>query len=415
MPRTGDCKTFALCLFLWSIGSDAGLAVTTHKKLAKASHEIKDDLFPRPPTVRKLVRFWRKIFYDYSSTTAVIHDANDTDRIVDVIDYSPLEKQRFSFMVPRRDREEVTSRNLFRYIKAAENFAKEGEAAVNRGEPERRLYEAYKASPLALQRLYKGEVKLRAQGGLSDDLIQAAATAQLYLPQMEKIFLRYGVPTILTRLPFVESMFNLKARSKVGASGIWQFMPQTARNYIFVNDLVDERNAPEKATKAAAQFLANNYRMLGSWPLAITAYNHGVVGMANAVKKHGTKDIGTIIDTYNSPSFGFASRNFYSEFLAAADSYEKLYRQSRIPKAVENIAVASVIIRHPMSVAQILQSTQLTKEQLTALNPCLLESAWTIKQNKQLPSFYEIKVPKVLHKSIQIGIKNFNAKRYARR
>ncbi|MEN9835104.1 MAG: hypothetical protein RL011_1297, partial [Pseudomonadota bacterium] len=81
--------------------------------------------------MRKLVRFWRKIFYDYSSTTAVIHDANDTDRIVDVIDYSPLEKQRFSFMVPRRDREEVTSRNLFRYIKAAENFAKEGEAAVN--------------------------------------------------------------------------------------------------------------------------------------------------------------------------------------------------------------------------------------------------------------------------------------------
>ncbi|MBM4250513.1 MAG: lytic transglycosylase domain-containing protein [Deltaproteobacteria bacterium] len=415
MPRIGDRKTLALCLLMWSLDSQVGLAITTHKKLAKAHHEIKDDLFPRPPTVRKLVRFWRKIFYEYSSTTAVIHDANDTDRIVDVIDYSPLEKQRYSFMVPRRDRDEVTSRNLIRYIKAAENFAKEGESAVNRGEPERRLYDAYKSNPMALQRLYKGEVKLRAQGGLADDLIQAAANAQVYLPQMEKIFLRYGVPTILTRLPFVESMFNLKARSKVGASGIWQFMPQTARHYIFVNDLVDERNAPEKATKAAAQFLANNYRMLGSWPLAITAYNHGVIGMANAVKKHGTKDIGTIIDSYYSPSFGFASRNFYSEFLAAADTYEKLYRQNRIPKPLDYTPTASVIIRHPMSVAQILQSTSITKEQLTALNPCLLEPAWTKKLNKQLPSFYEIKVPKNLHKAIQIGIKNFDAKRYARR
>ncbi len=415
MARPIDCKTFALCLVIWAIGSDIAQAANSNKKPAKYQREIRDDLFPRPPTVRKLVRFWRKIFYDYSSTSAVIHDANDTDRIVDVIDYSPLEKQKFSFMVPRRDRDEVTSRNLIRYIKAAENFAKEGEAALTRGEPERRLYEAYKSSPAALQRLYKGEVKLRAQGGLSDDLLRAAATAQVYLPQMEKIFLRYGVPTILTRLPFVESMFNLKARSKVGASGIWQFMPQTARNYIFVSDMVDERNAPEKATKAAAQFLANNYRMLGSWPLAITAYNHGVIGMANAVKKHGTKDIGTIIDTYSSPSFGFASRNFYSEFLAAADSYEKLQRQNRIPKPIDNQQTASVILRHPMSVAQVLQSTTLTKDQLIALNPCLLETSWTRKINKQLPAFYEIKVPRVLQKQIQIGIKSFNAKRYARR
>ena len=155
--------------------------------------------------------------------------------------------------------------------------------------------------------------------------------------------------------------------------------------------------------------------MLGSWPLAITAYNHGVIGMANAVKKLGTKDVSTIIESYNSPSFGFASRNFYSEFLSASDMYDKLYRMKKIPKAANNIATASIILRHPMSVSQVIQSTSLSKEQLVSLNPCLLESAWTRNLHTPLPAFYEIKVPKNLVKAIQLGIKNFNAKRYARR
>ena len=374
-----------------------------------------DDLFPRPAAVRKQVRFWRKIFYEYPSTTVVVHDAFDPDRVVEFIDYSPSEKNKNSFTVPRKDRDEVTTRNLKQYLSAAEHFAKEGEAALQRGEAEKRLFEAYRSSPAALQRLYKGEVKLRAQSGLADDFIFASKNAQVHLPTMEKIFLRYGVPTILTRLPFVESMFNLRARSKVGASGIWQFMPQTARHYIFVNNLIDERNSPEKSTKAAAQFLANNYRMLGSWPLAITAYNHGVVGMAKAVKKLGTKDIGSIVETYKSPSFGFASRSFYSEFLAAADSYDRLYRQKKIPKADPSILTSSVILQHPISVAQLVQNTTLSKENLASLNPCLLDTALSAGFQRPLPAFYEIKVPKRQAKAIKLGIRTFQAKRYARR
>ena len=118
-------------------------------------------------------------------------------------------------------------------------------------------------------------------------------------------------------LPHVESSFNAAAYSKVGAAGLWQFMRSTGRRYMRVDDAVDERLDPYRSTEAAAQLLAYNYRVLGSWPLALTAYNHGAAGMRRAKESVGTDDFVKINRTYNSRTFGFASRNFFPSFLAA--------------------------------------------------------------------------------------------------
>jgi Transglycosylase SLT domain len=83
---------------------------------------------------------------------------------------------------------------------------------------------------------------------------------------------------------------------------------------------VDERLDPEKATRAAGRLLRQNHSALGSWPLALTAYNHGLGGVKHAQRKFGP-DLVTIIDKYNGPRFGYASMNFYSEFLAAVEIY----------------------------------------------------------------------------------------------
>jgi LysM repeat protein len=88
-----------------------------------------------------------------------------------------------------------------------------------------------------------------------------------------------------------------------------------------VSGRVDDRLDPIKSTHAAAHLLADNQRALGAWPLAITAYNHGRGGMLRAQEELGS-DIKKIIDEYNGPSFGYASMNFYSEFLAAVDVYQ---------------------------------------------------------------------------------------------
>jgi len=128
----------------------------------------------------------------------------------------------------------------------------------------------------------------------------------------------------LTRLAFVESSFNIMARSKVGASGIWQIMPYTARPYKMISTSVDKRNHPLEATKFAAKLLRDNYNMLESWPLAVTGYNHGPTGVKKMTKAYKTRDIATLIENVESRrSFGFASRNFYACFLAALEVERK--------------------------------------------------------------------------------------------
>src|SRR4029453_7063103 len=98
-----------------------------------------------------------------------------------------------------------------------------------------------------------------------------------------RIFRDEGLPVELTRLPLIESCFDVEAYSKVGAAGIWQFMPATGRLYMEVSSSVDERRDPIPPPRAAARYLSRSYERLGNWPLAITSYNHGPNGMARAI------------------------------------------------------------------------------------------------------------------------------------
>jgi hypothetical protein len=127
------------------------------------------------------------------------------------------------------------------------------------------------------------------------------------------------VPDSLAVLPFIESGYNPDAYSHVGAAGLWQIMKGTGRPFLRISRKVDERRDPFKATAAAAQILKGNYRALGTWPLAITAYNHGAAGVGRGVKDAGSREISDLVQRYKGPAFGFASRNFYAEFAAVLE------------------------------------------------------------------------------------------------
>jgi membrane-bound lytic murein transglycosylase D len=96
-------------------------------------------------------------------------------------------------------------------------------------------------------------------------------------------------------------------------------MPGTAKRFMRVDGVVDERMDPYTATDAAANLMLYNYRLLGTWPLAVTAYNHGPGGLRRAQDELGTSDIAVIVKRYQGRTFGFASRNFYVAFLAALE------------------------------------------------------------------------------------------------
>ena len=263
--------------------------------------------------VQKQVKFWEKVFSSIPSTSVLIHDSDFPDLITDLIDFKVFAKSLGKKVLTSRSyRHKIAEGYLARYELALKRFRADGRGAAKLGSIERRIFNVYKTNPIALKKLFKGQISLRSQAGLADEFGRAVERAYKVLPYMERVFQRKGLPIDLTRIVFVESMFNPKALSKVGASGIWQFMPATARQFMTVNRLIDERNSPYKASEGAAKLLARNYRSLKSWPLAVTAYNFGRAGIEKATRKTRTDDLGYIIKNYRAKSFGFASKNFYA-------------------------------------------------------------------------------------------------------
>ena len=161
--------------------------------------------------------------------------------------------------------------------------------------------------------------RLRFQLGQSDRFRAGLIRSGTWKPYIHDVLAKRGLPLELAALPHVESSFDPTGYSKVGAAGMWQFMRSTGVRYMRIDHIVDERRDPFFSTDAAARLLADNYSVIQSWPLALTAYNHGLAGMRRAVQQQKTTDIATIVAKYQSRSFGFASRNFYTAFLAALE------------------------------------------------------------------------------------------------
>jgi membrane-bound lytic murein transglycosylase D len=168
--------------------------------------------------------------------------------------------------------------------------------------------------------------RVRCQIGQRDRFRAGLVRSGAYIDQMRAIFSAHGLPADLAFLPHVESSFNTNAYSKFGAAGMWQFTRSTGKRFMTVDYVLDERRDPIVAAQAAARLLKENHDRLGSWPLAITAYNHGAAGMQRAKAAHG--DYPAIFTSYKGRTFKFASRNFYSEFLAArrvASDYRRYF------------------------------------------------------------------------------------------
>jgi len=112
----------------------------------------------------------------------------------------------------------------------------------------------------------------------------------IYLPYIREEIKKYGLPPELIYLPFIESGYIATARSRSGATGLWQFMLNSVPAGMKVNDMIDERRDFRKSTTAALEKLAENYRVLGDWPLALAAYNAGLGGVSQAVRNGKTDD-----------------------------------------------------------------------------------------------------------------------------
>lgn len=346
---------------------------------------------PVPAALRPQVDFWKKVFATYGDNQVVIHDAEDLSRIYRVLDFSDLAAAGLSEGEMQHVREDNVAAEK-EYVRAALiRVHQAGGNPSSLNEDERKLQRLFKGEPEGAILEAAQPERIRAQRGIRERFARGVALSRRYIPDLERIFREEGVPELVTRLALVESCFNVQAYSKVGAAGVWQFMPGTGRLYMRVDETIDERRDPVIAGRGAARFLRRNYERLGSWPLAITAYNHGPNGMAKAVEVLGTQDIATIIRSYHGPLFGFASRNFYAEFVAAVeidDRYPEHFPGLEISRPVPT---EWVDFGGGVHFDTALQLTGLDRETMLELNPSLGESVRS--QRAPIPAGYRLRVP----------------------
>lgn len=376
-------------VFLISMLSLAGFLAATRPANAKGLSGNSSAHFPEPAALLARVAFWEKIFTRFSEYQVVIHDAGQPERIFSVLDFRPK-------------REEMSEAALERLIASRVSAEKEllserlrriarGSALGREAREEKRLRSLF---PLGTSRasFEAAASRIRAQRGLREKFAAGLRRAKTYLPRMRRILRDQGVPEQLVWLPLIESAFDPAAHSRAGAAGIWQFMPATGRQFMVVGESIDERWDPISSTEAAAKLLRQNFEVLKTWPLAITAYNHGRAGMLRAVAATGTRDIGLIIERYRGPLFGFASQNFYPEFLAAL----RVQRDYRVHFAGFSFEIPSrpdrVTLKHAIRVSDAVKLSGVAAEELAQLNPALRRPLF--RANGWIPAGYALWLPR---------------------
>ena len=194
------------------------------------------------------------------------------------------------------------------------------------------------------------------------------ALSQYYFPIIEEELAASGLPLELRYLPIIESNLSIRATSRMGAVGLWQFMPATGKNLgLEINSLVDERCDVLKSTRAACKFLAYLYKVYGDWTLAIAAYNCGPGNVNRALTRAG-ENCKTFWDIYD--FLPRETRGYVPKYIAAAYAYTYHKAHDVKPTALpDHISTDTVMINRVMHLGQVASTLNIPIETLRDLNP----------------------------------------------
>ncbi|HEU4619569.1 MAG TPA: LysM peptidoglycan-binding domain-containing protein, partial [Gammaproteobacteria bacterium] len=339
-----------------------------------------DDAFPRPKQLESAIHFWTRVYTEIDTHAGFLHDPENLDVV-----YATIRSDGDSPSVRRREVERAEQHYRQILLKLAgghrEDLSSEEQSVLS-------LWPKGTSNA----ELKRAAGRIRFQLGQADRFRAGLVRSGTWRPYIEKVLEANGVPGELAALPHVESSFDPTAYSKVGAAGLWQFTRSTGVRYMRIDRVVDERRDPFLSTSAAARLLRDNYDVLQSWPLAITAYNHGQAGMRRAVAILHTTDIGVIVEKYDSRTFGFASRNFYAAFLAALDidaHPEKYFGDIHIRAPLETLVTS---VPDYMKADTLAHALKIDVGRLRELNPALTDAVWA--GEKFVPKDFPIRLPR---------------------
>ena len=349
---------------------------------AAASSEVlaAADPFPLYESLQINVDFWMKVYTEYGLSEGIIHDSSNLSIIYEVTQLEDEERPGAHKINRKR-------------IKAAKEKYRNILNRLARGNPpsspeEQRVADLFR--PNATRKDFEcAKRNIRCQLGQRDRFEEGIIRSGAFLDQIKEVFASYGLPADLAYLPHVESSFNHQAYSKARAAGIWQFTRPTGKRFLKIGHLLDERRDPIASSHAAARLLRENYEVLGDWPMAITAYNHGLSGVLRAKRSKRTYE--AIFEEYKSRSFRFASRNFYSEFLVArqvAKNYRQYFGELELDKPPKT---QEVVVEDTVPLKELARNFNVDLADIKSLNPSLKPLVY--KGKKSLPRGYTLRLP----------------------
>ena len=347
---------------------------------ASAEAATNTELFPRPVELEPAVTFWTRVYTEIDTGHGFIHDPRHLEVVYEVI--------KLPGNSSRRARGKAIKKTKNRYAQILRLLAS-GTRSNLSAEAERVL--SLWPNGVSKKTLRTAARQLRFQRGQANKFRDGWVRSGTWMPYILQTLSERGLPAELAVLPHVESSFNPNAASHAGASGLWQFTRSTGRRFMRIDTVVDERQDPYMSTVAAAQLLEQNYATLGHWPLALTAYNHGVAGMRRAVRRLKTHNIETVIARYKSRTFGFASRNFYPAFLAAMTVDRNAATHFGHLEQIPPVDTMTVTVPEYLHVKTVEAALGVDRATLQAYNPALRNSVWTGR--KYVPRNFQLRLP----------------------
>lgn len=354
------------------------------------------EVFTCPPELQRRIDFWVQVFRLWSLEDRIFHDSRKPERIYSVVRTDdPCSRKRPKGRVKSEyNRIKLHLNNLAVALES-------GKSADSLKElPLANLFNTLNA-----QDLREAAKSVRCQSGNRERFETALEHFERYQGFILATLKQNGLPEDIQYLPFVESAFNPRAYSHVGAAGLWQIMPSTGRTLgLQVGSAVDERLEPELATMAAAQYFINSIKKLTAAaidkgastdqsslnPFVITSYNYGVRGMERAIEQVGT-DYMRLLGEYKSNSFRTAVRNFYASFLAARYVAKKrhFYFANINPSPKKPSQV--VRLKKAAKLKQLQKALGVEKSVLKELNPSLTYRVWN--NSYAIPRGYDLHLP----------------------
>ncbi len=393
------CRFILLILGCYiTMAATPGHTVYAHHLLPQHQLQCSNN-FPCPKELQRRVDFWIQVFKGWGKEIAIFHNPNVPEQVYSVVNTGAGCSNRVSKKIKKE-------RN--RLSVALGNVAAKMESGSQLKSPEEIHLTALFNTQTPKQIRFASTV-VRCQSGVKDGFLKGLQRFNRYKYLVDTVLKQYQLPAEIRYLPFVESSYDPAAYSKVGAAGMWQIMPRTARTLgLELNAAIDERLDPEAATHAAARYLVRSRDSLTELartidpkiteqqinPFIITSYNYGLNGMRRAITRV-RPDYLSVLKYYKSPRFRVAVKNFYASFLAAQHVTLNAQQYFGSVAEYEQIQYQTLVLKQATSLQRIKSVFKITESQLKPLNLGLTRFIWN--GWRMIPAGYPLKLPPSKH------------------